>query len=139
MSESFISVSQVNNYIKNIFEAEIMLQNICVFGEVGSFNISNGNAYFNLKDDNGMLPCVLFGASKFSTPQIGDMILVRGSMSYYSKGGRLSFNAYSIMPYGKGLLYEKFLRLKAELAFYKELQHLIDEDNKKNSNFKIKE
>ena len=44
MNSSYISVSQVNNYIKNIFNSEVMLQNICVFGEVGSFSISGGNA-----------------------------------------------------------------------------------------------
>jgi len=115
MTDSYISVSQVNSYIKNIFDAEIMLQNICVYGEIGSFNISGNNAYFNLKDENGMLSCVLFGISNFDLPKIGDMVLVRGSMSYYAKGGRLSFNAFSIMHYGKGLLYEKFLKLKAEL------------------------
>ena len=116
MSESYISVSQINTYIKNIFEAEVMLQNICVFGEVSSYNISNGIAYFNLKDENGLLNCVLFGAKNFDTPKIGDMILARGSVSYYAKGGKLSFNAVSIMPYGRGLLYEKFLELKNKLA-----------------------
>ena len=115
MIDSYISVAQVNNYIKNIFDAEVMLKNICVFGEIGSYNISNGNAYFNLKDESGMLPCVLFGANKYDNIKIGDMVLVSGSVSYYAKGGRLSFNAYSIMPYGKGLLFEKFLKLKAEL------------------------
>ena len=115
MSESYISVSQINMYLKNIFEAEVMLQNICVYGEVGSYSISGGNAYFNLKDENGMLACVLFGASKFDNPKIGDMVLVRGSISYYAKGGKLSFNAVSIMPYGRGLLYEKFLQLKNDL------------------------
>ena len=115
MVDSYISVAQVNNYIKNIFDAEVMLKNICVFGEIGSYNISNGNVYFNLKDESGMLPCVLFGANKYDNVKIGDMVLVSGSISYYAKGGRLSFNAYSIMPYGKGLLFEKFLKLKAEL------------------------
>jgi len=115
MSDAYISVSQINTYLKNIFEAEVMLQNICVFGEVGSFSVSGGNAYFNLKDESGMLACVLFGADRFETPKIGDMVLVRGSMSYYSKGGKLSFNAYSLMPYGRGLLFEKFLQLKSDL------------------------
>ena len=115
MVDSYISVEQVNSYIKNIFDAEVMLKNICVFGEIGSYNISNGNAYFNLKDESGMLPCVLFGANKYDNVKVGDMVLVSGSISYYAKGGRLSFNAYSIMPYGKGLLFEKFLKLKAEL------------------------
>ena len=115
MVDSYISVEQVNSYIKNIFDAEVMLKNICVFGEIGSYNISNGNAYFNLKDESGVLPCVLFGANKYDNIKVGDMVLVSGSISYYAKGGRLSFNAYSIMPYGKGLLFEKFLKLKAEL------------------------
>ncbi|MBE5738376.1 MAG: exodeoxyribonuclease VII large subunit [Clostridiales bacterium] len=115
MSESYISVSQLNTYIRNIFEAEVMLQNIFVYGEVSSYNISNGIAYFNLKDEAGLLSCVLFGANNFKSPKIGDMVVVRGSMNYYAKGGKLSFNAYSIMPYGKGLLYEKFLELKARL------------------------
>lgn len=115
MDNSYLSVAQVNNYIKNIFEAEIMLQNICVYGEVSSYNISNGIAYFNIKDDNNLLSCVLFGALKFETPNIGDVILVTGSVSYYAKGGRLSFNATKITPYGKGLLYEKFLELKGKL------------------------
>lgn len=115
MSENYISVSQLNTYIKNIFEAEIMLQNICVYGEISSFNVSNNIAYFNLKDESGMLQCVLFGANQFPKQNVGDMVLVRGSMNYYIKGGRLSFNVVSIMPYGKGLLYEKFLQLKSEL------------------------
>ncbi len=115
MGESFLSVTQINNYIRGIFEAEVMLQNICVYGEVSSYNVSGGNAYFNLKDESGLLPCVLFGASNFDKPNIGDVVLVRGSINYWAKGGKLSFNAVSIVPYGKGLLYEKFLQLKAKL------------------------
>ncbi len=115
MSDNYFTVSQVNNYIKNIFEAEEMLQNICVFGEVSSYNISGGIAYFNIKDENGLLQCVLFGALNFESPKIGDTILVKGGINYYAKGGKLSFNAISIMPFGKGLLYEKFLKLKAKL------------------------
>ena len=115
MSDNYFSVAQINSYIKNIFEAEIMLQSICVYGEVSSYNISNGIAYFNIKDESGLLSCVLFGAKNFDTPNIGDVILVKGGMNYYAKGGKLSFNATSIMPYGKGLLYEKFLKLKAKL------------------------
>ena len=75
MTESYISVSQLNTYIRNIFEAEIMLQNICVYGEVSSYNVSNNIAYFNLKDESGLLACVLFGASSFDRPKIGDMVL----------------------------------------------------------------
>ena len=113
--DNYISVSQINSYIKNIFDAEELLQNIFIYGEVGNYSISNGIAYFNLKDENGLIQCVLFNAKMFFTPKIGDMILVKGSVNYYAKGGKLSFQAYSIQEYGKGMLYEKFLELKNRL------------------------
>ena len=113
--QNYLTVSQLSQYLKSIFEAEIMLQNICVFGEISSYNISNGIAYFNIKDENSLLPCVLFNANNFTSPKIGDQVLVYGSMNYYIKGGKLSFNAYKIEQYGKGLLYEKFLELKNKL------------------------
>lgn len=113
--ENCVSVSQLNNYIKNIFEAEEMLHGISVFGEVTSYKISNGIAYFNIKEEDNLLPCVLFQATKFFEPNIGDVVLLTGSVSYYTKGGKLSFNAYKIEPYGKGLLYQKFLELKDKL------------------------
>ena len=74
MGESYFSVAQINNYIKDIFEAEVMLQNVCVYGEISSFNISNGIAYFNIKDESGLLPCVLFNANNFEHPKIGDVV-----------------------------------------------------------------
>src|SRR5699024_9630650 len=69
--------------------------------------------------------CVLFNASRFPEPNIGDVILAVGSVSYYAKGGKLSFNANHIAPYGKGLLYEKFLKLKEDLEKrgYFKLEH----------------
>lgn len=116
MSDNYVSVTQVNNYIKNMFDSEVLLSNICVYGEVGNYSISNGYAYFNLKDESGLLQCVMFNAIKFPRPNVGDKILATGSITYYSKGGKLSFNVYSIAPFGKGALYEKFIALKEKLS-----------------------
>lgn len=113
--ENCVSVTQLNKYIKNIFDSEEMLHGISVFGEISSYNVSNGIAYFNLKDEDNLLSCVLFGANKFQAPKLGDMVLATGSINYWVKGGRLTFQASKIVPYGKGLLYEKFLQLKASL------------------------
>lgn len=113
MDENLISVSQFSNYVKNIFDAEILLQDICIFGEISSFNVSNGVAYFGLKDENALLNCVMFRYNE--KPNVGDMVIVKGSPNYYVKGGRFSFNVTKIMPYGKGLLYENFLKLKEKL------------------------
>ncbi|MBQ4557941.1 MAG: exodeoxyribonuclease VII large subunit [Clostridia bacterium] len=125
--ENAISVTQVNNYIKYMFEAETMLQNIFVHGEIGSYKITNGIAYFNLKDENSIISCVLFGANNFPLFDVGDQVVVRGSVSYYAKGGKLNFNAYSIEKFGIGLLYQQFLKLKEEL----ELLGYFDESKKK--------
>lgn len=125
--DNMISVTQLNNYIKGIFDAEQMLHGICVYGEVTSYKISNGIAYFNLKEEDSLLPCVLFGATKFPSPNIGDVVLLSGSVSYWTKGGRLSFNATKMEPYGKGLLYQKFLELKEKL----EKLGYFDRDKKK--------
>lgn len=122
-----ISVIQLNSYIKGIFDAEQMLHGISVYGEVTSYKISNGIAYFNIKEEDNLLPCVLFGATKFPEPNIGDLVLLTGSISYYVKGGKLSFNATKMEPYGKGLLYQKFLELKNKL----ESLGYFDKDKKK--------
>jgi len=113
--DNAISVTQVNNYIKSIFDAEYMLQNIFVYGEIGAYKISNGIAYFNLKDENSLISCVLFNANNFPIFDVGDQVVVRGSVGYYSKGGKLNLNAVSIEKFGIGLLYQKFLELKTEL------------------------
>lgn len=134
MSETYISISQFSNYIKNIFDAEIMLHHIFLYGEVSSYNVSNNIAYFTLKDDEALLNCVMFGASNFERPSIGDRVLVNGSPNYYVKGGRFSFQVTHIEPYGKGKLYEQFLQLKAEL----EQLGYFDEKNKKTIPTKVK-
>jgi exodeoxyribonuclease VII large subunit len=92
-----------------------MLKNIAVSGEVSGYTIVRGIAYFTLKDEGGLLSCVLFGAEKFDIPKVGDKVVVTGSPSYYVKGGKLSFNANKIEAYGLGELYKKFLQLKEQL------------------------
>lgn len=112
---NLISVTQFNNYIHNIFLAEELLSNIQVFGEVSALSFSGGNLYFSIKDDGAVLNCVKFGAASGYIPKEGEQVLVVGSPNYYIKGGRFSFNAVRIEPYGQGLLYQQFLALKNKL------------------------
>ena len=63
MQKFELSVTQLNNYIKAIFDNEEILFNIGVFGEVTNFKISNGNAYFDIKDDAATLSCLKFGVA----------------------------------------------------------------------------
>lgn len=133
MERQPISVSLLANYIKRIFDAESLLYNIDVIGEISSYGISNGNAFFVIKDENALLNCVLFGAKEFYIPKIGDKVIVTGTPKYYVKGGKLNFNAVSIKPFGEGDLYKKFLELKNKL----DKEGLFDISHKKQMPKKI--
>lgn len=127
MEKKALTVSQVGTYIKNIFDAEEMLHDIDVVGEISGFSITRDIAYFSLKDENSLLPCVLFGAGRFSHIKNGDLVVVTGTPRYYVKGGRLNFNATKIEPFGQGLLFKQFLELKQRL----ELEGLFSAEHKK--------
>ena len=63
--KNIYSVSQVNSYIKNMFLQDFMLQSIRVRGEVSNCKYhSSGHIYFSLKDEKGIISCVMFASSR---------------------------------------------------------------------------
>lgn len=127
MERNILSVTQLNSYLKNVIDAESLLKNIAVVGEVSGYQVVRGIAYFTLKDEDSLLNCVLFDALKFESPKLGDKVVVTGSPSYYLKGGKLNFNATKLETFGLGELYKKFLQLKEQL----ENEGLFDVKRKK--------
>lgn len=103
-------------YIHNVFVAEEMLHDIDVVGEVSGISVVRGHAYFTLKDKDAQISCNSFNCAKTYVPKNGEMIIVRGSVSYYEKNGRLSLNADKIVPYGAGILAMQLEELKNKLA-----------------------
>lgn len=127
MNNIVFKVSQVNDYIKKIFESEEMLHNIRIVGEVGSLSLSGKSIYFNLKDDTGLLSCVCFDSKFGSVLTNGAQVIITATPNYYAKGGKLSFIARNVEVYGQGLLYQQFLELKQKL----ENEGLFDVSKKK--------
>ena len=84
-----ISVTQLNTYIKQIFDAEEFLHNIPVMGEVFGVSFSRNVIYFSLKDDNSTLPCVCFYPNLIDKIIEGQKLIVTGSPNFYTKGGKL--------------------------------------------------
>ncbi|NCB48597.1 MAG: exodeoxyribonuclease VII large subunit [Clostridia bacterium] len=121
-----LSVSELSSYITNIFEAEELLHDIKVYGEVSGLSSVRGNLYFNIKDENALIACIMFGADAQNVKE-GDQIVVSGSMRYYGKFGKINFYVTSIVPYGSGLLYQKFLELNKKLRD----EGLFDDSHKK--------
>ncbi len=114
-----VSVSQLNNYIKRVIDANSYLSDIKVCGELSNFKFhSSGHIYASLKDAGGVLKLVMFRSAaqflKFK-PEDGMKVIVRGRISVYEQGGIYQIYAESIEPDGEGSLYAAFEKLKAKL------------------------
>lgn len=120
-----LTVTQLNKRIKDILENEVILEHITVMGEISSFSITRGIAYFNIKDDDSLLSCVMFNCP--NSFNVGDKVQVTGNINYYVKGGKLSLSASKIEIMGQGELYQQYLLLKQRL----ELEGLFDSNLKK--------
>lgn len=131
-SLKIFSVSQVNNYIKNIITQDYMLKSITIKGEVSNCKYhSLGHIYFSLKDETGSLPAVMFKGNaanglSFKLAE-GQSVIVSGSISVYERDGKYQLYANKIILDGIGKLYEEFERLKYRLND----EGLFDPDLKK--------
>ena len=87
-----ISVTQLNGYIKNIFDNEELLHNISVVGEVFGVSFTRNVVYFSLKDENSTMPCVCFYPAYADKIKEGALVTITGSPNFYTKAGKLNFN-----------------------------------------------
>lgn len=92
-----------------------------VSGEIsGLSRAASGHCYFTLKGSAGTatLRCAMFrrAASMLDfEPADGQQVEVRGRVSVYEPRGELQFVAEAMQRAGAGVLYERFLRLRAGL------------------------
>jgi exodeoxyribonuclease VII large subunit len=108
------SVTQLNQYVKNVFEDEFVLQNIAVTGELSEFNCVGGNTFFVLRDSTSSLDCVRFGASEALAK--GAQATAIGAIRFYTKTGQVRFVAHTIRLSGEGERHLALLALKNQLA-----------------------
>ena len=129
-----ISVTRYSNYIKQIFDAEELLHNIKIVGEVFGVSFSRQVTYFSLKDETSSISCVCFYPQLSRFIKEGESVVITGSPNYYTKSGKLNFNIVDIEPAGQGLLYQKFIEMKDKL----EKEGLFDISHKKKMPSEIK-
>ena len=131
MRQNVYTVAQVNQYIKNMFSQDFMLQSLFVKGEVSNCKYhSSGHIYFTIKDGKGTISCVMFAGNRSGLAfrlQEGQQVVVGGTVDVYERDGKYQLYAKQIVLDGAGLLYEKYERLKRELeergmfdAYYKQ-------------------
>ena len=113
------SVGQINRYVKNMFTQDFILQKIYVKGEVSNCKYhTSGHIYFSLKDETGVLSCVMFAGHRRGLAfrmKDGERVVVGGAVDVYERDGRYQLYAKEISLEGAGALYERFLALKTEL------------------------
>ena len=120
MMRNVYSVGQVNAYIKNMFTQDFMLNRIYVKGEVSNCKYhTSGHIYFSLKDESGMIACIMFAGQRGGLPfrmREGQQVIVLGNITTYERDGKYQLYAKEIILDGAGALYERFEALKQELG-----------------------
>ena len=124
------TVSELNNYIKNIFEGNRTLSSVTIRGEISNFTSHrSGHLYFSLKDAEGQIRAVMFRskvtALKFM-PESGMKVIVHGSVTVYPRDGSYQIYVGSMQPDGVGALYLAYEQMKERLA----AEGLFDEEHK---------
>lgn len=126
-----LSVSSLNNYIKNVIDNDEMLNNVYIKGELSNFKRHySGHLYFTLKDETSLIKCVMFKSFtnylRFE-PKDGMSVVILGTVSVFERDGVYQIYAKGMEPDGMGALYTAYEQLKAKL----EEEGLFDEKYKK--------
>ena len=120
MQDKYLKISDLNNYIKNIFDDNPYLKKVYLRGEISNFkNHTRGHLYFTLKDDASRISAVMFYSSAVSlkfAPEDGMNVLVEGRISCYPAQGTYQIYVDKMEPDGLGNLYIEFEKLKEKLA-----------------------
>lgn len=120
MEKPAISVTQLNQYLKGVLEADLNLRNIWVSGEISNLTIhGSGHIYLRLKDENGIVSAVMFRSSAAKLrfrPENGMKILAKGSVSVFEKTGVYQLYITEMKQDGAGDLYVALEQLKKQLA-----------------------
>ena len=131
MDRPVFSVTELNEHIRSLLDADALLQNVCVRGELSNYKIyPSGHHYFTLKDSESSLRCVMFrsNASRLRfRPENGMGVTVFGRIAVYPRDGAYQLYATAILPEGTGDLQVAFEQLKQKLAE----EGLFDESHKK--------
>lgn len=131
MERQVLSISQVNEYIRNLMDNNALLAGVAVKGEVSNYKVyPSGHHYFTLKDEGASLKCVMFRSSavrlRFKIEN-GMKIIAVGKISVYPRDGAYQLYCSTITLDGVGDLHAAFEQLKKKLA----AQGLFDPTHKK--------
>ena len=126
-----LSVSLLNTYLREMIDADPVLQDIWVEGEVFDFKqASSGHWYLTLKEGEATIRAACWRSQVVRIgyrPQNGETVLAHGRVGFYEVSGQLQLYIDMLRPSGIGILQARFEELKARLA----AEGLFDESRKR--------
>ena len=132
MSEpTVVQVHQLNGYMSRLINAQSVLSNLRVRGEVSNFKqYRSGHLYFSLKDEKAVVSCVMFQSSARTlqfAPKDGDEVICSCRAGFYEKDGKFQLYVNRMNLTGQGNLFEAYEQLRNRLA----AEGLFDERHKR--------
>lgn len=131
MNNKYITISQLNRYIKYKLDSDENLNEVFLKGEISNFKAhTRGHYYFTLKDDNSRISAIMFASNtknlKF-LPTEGMKVLVTGKVNVYEVAGTYQIYVNDMIEDGVGNLYIAYEQLKEKL----EREGLFSPEHKK--------
>ena len=131
MAQNVLSITQLNEYIRGRMDADPLLTQVAVRGEISNYKLyPSGHHYFTLKDESSALRCVMFKGNAMRLrfrPENGMKIIAMGKVSVFPRDGAYQLYCTAMAMDGVGDLYAAFEQLKRKL----EAQGLFDPRHKK--------
>lgn len=119
MEQRVFSVTEVNQYIKQLIDDVPQLNELLIRGELSNYKIyPSGHHYFTLKDGESAIRCVMFRSSAGKLrfrPESGMQVIASGRISVYPRDGAYQLYCTSLSADGIGDLYVAFEQLKEKL------------------------
>ncbi len=119
LKEEYLTISQINQYLKMMFDGNPYLKRIYLKGEISNFkHHTSGHLYLTLKDDESRINAIMFKTATSSlnfVPEDGMNVLVTGRITVYPAGGSFQIYIEKMEQDGLGNLYIEFEKLKKKL------------------------
>lgn len=131
MAQNILSITQLNEYIRGRMDADPVLTQVAVRGEISNYKLyPSGHHYFTLKDESSALKCVMFKGNAMRLrfrPENGMNVIAMGKVSVFPRDGAYQLYCSALAMDGVGDLYAAFEQLKKKLS----AQGLFDPAHKK--------
>lgn len=115
-----LTVSQLNEYVRRMFQMDPMLRAIELKGEISNLKFhQSGALFFTMKDENASISCVMYSGDVDglqAMPFEGMRAVASGSVALYVRGGQCQFVVKRMHAQGVGVLYERLQMLKEKLG-----------------------